>query len=310
MDYKDRQVGLVLFGIVWILLGLLQGGMSLLMIAGTAAQTPGSQPVRIVIPMALLYVATGAAFVTLGIGSIMARRWARALILVSSWMWLITGVLTVGMMFFIVPTMLSNLPAEQAAAKPFIIGCMSVIFGVFFFLLPGLAILFYRSPNVQATVEARDPVRRWTDGVPLPLLAFVLWMLCGASSILLCAFIYPSFPIGPWLVRGVAMFGLMALLATVMFFIGIGAFKRMPAAWWTAMAMLALGVVWIVVLMPKTDFASWYRESGLATAPHQAEMVEALYHGPFFTAWMAVFWAVYLGFLLYLRRYFRPASAA
>jgi hypothetical protein len=38
--------------------------------------------------------------------------------------------------------------------------------------------------------------------------------------------------------------------------------------------------------------------------PAQTEMMRAMYSGPFFYVWMGVIWAVYLGFLLYIRRFF------
>src|SRR5438128_2485210 len=103
MDYKDRQTGLALFGILWILVGLLLGGMSLLMVVGSLAApaggpgAPGALPMRMMVPLMLIYLAIGACFITLGIGSMMSRRWARPLILVLSWMWLITGVMSVFM---------------------------------------------------------------------------------------------------------------------------------------------------------------------------------------------------------------------
>ena len=244
-------------------------------------------------------------FVVVGIASTMSRRWARALILVLSWMWLITGVMSVFMMFWIIPKMFATLPADQAAAKPFIIGCMSVIFGVFFILLPGLSILFYRGPNVKVTVEARDPIRRWTDDVPLPLLAFSVWMIGGAAAVLLCGVMYPSFPLGHWMIRGIAVPAVMAAFATLLFFIGIGSLRRKPAAWWAAIAMFAIGVAWGLTFMGHMNLTEWYRDMGMPMDPRQTEMMQSMYGSPFFLVWLIVFWGAYLAFLLYLRRYFR-----
>lgn len=51
--------------------------------------------------------------------------------------------------------------------------------------------------------------------------------------------------------------------------------------------------------------------------PSQVAMMQAMYSSPFFYVWMGVIWAAYLGFLLYIRRYFfagpsegRPYDAA
>lgn len=307
MDYKDRQTGLVVFGILWILVGLLLGGMSLLMVVGSLAASagaPGALPMRMTVPLMLMYLGIGACFITLGIGSTMSRRWARALILALSWMWLITGVMSVFMMGWLIPKMFSTMPPDQAAAKPFIIGCMAVIFGLFFILLPGLAILFYRSPHVKATVEARDPVRRWTDDIPLPLLAFVIWMIGGAASVLLCGVVYPSFPLGHWMIRGVAVPAVMAAFATVLFFIAIGSLRRKPAAWWAAIAMFVVGAGWGLTFMGHLNLTEWYRDMGMPMDPRQTEMMQSMYGSPFFLVWLIVFWGAYLAFLLYLRRYF------
>jgi hypothetical protein len=306
MDYKDRRTGLVLFGILEILIGLFAGLMALMMVVGLVAGsgTPGAPPMRMMAPIGMMYLGIGALFIALGVGSMMALRWARALTLVVSWWWLIIGVLTCFALIAMLPRMFDTLPAEQAAAKPFMIGCLSVIVGLFFILLPFGFILFYRSPNVKATVEARDPVHRWTDGVPLPLLAFSVWMILGAAATLLCGFMYPSFPIGRWMLRGAAVPAAMLAFALLMLFIGFGMLRRKPAAWWAAVGMFVLGAGWGVVLLNgMTNLAAWYREIGMATDPRQIEMMEKMYASPFFIGWIFVFWAAYLAFLIYLRRF-------
>lgn len=312
MEYKDRRLGLTLFGILWILLGLLMGAMALLLLVGFLAGAqgqPGAPPVRLIAPAGLLYIALGVAFITLGIGSIMATRWARALILVLSWFWLITGVLSIFFLFFMLPRMFETLPADQAAMKPVIIGCMSVLFGVMFLLLPGLTVLFYRSPHVKATVEAADPVPRWTDQ-PLPLLGFEVWMAAGVLGLLYCLISYPSFPIGPYLLSGPALYAIWLVLMAAMLFIAYGAFKRMQAAWWTALGLIVLGIGFVLTFFSRTDFAKWYRDTGLMTDAKQIEMITAMYRGPYFVAWMLIIWGAYLAFLIYLRRYFFGAPPA
>lgn len=232
MEYKDRRTGLILFGILEIFLGLGCGLMALVMVFGAAAapQAAGA-PMRMMLPLAFLYLAVAAGFITIGIGSIMALRWAHALALAFSWWWLVIGVLTCFALLAMMPRMLATLPPDQAAAKPFMIGCMSATTGLFFLLLPLAFVLFYRSPNVKATVEARDPVHRWTDDVPLPLLVFALWMIAGGAAMVLCSPIYTSFPFGRWMIRGPAVPAITLGFAALMLFIGFGALKRKWAAW-------------------------------------------------------------------------------
>jgi len=116
MDYKDRQTGLVLFGFSGFS-SPPPGGMSLLMVVALLprGRCAGALPMRMVVPLMLMYLGW-CVLHHARIGSTMSRRWARALILVLSWMWLITGVMSVLMMFWVVRRC-SRPAADQAAAS-------------------------------------------------------------------------------------------------------------------------------------------------------------------------------------------------
>src|SRR5690348_5365557 len=141
-----------------------------------------------------LYGGLAVALVWLGIGSMMARRWARALLLIFSWSWLIGGLFGSVSAAFVMPQVLSQQSAANGssgnpAMPPVPIGAIMVIMlvfmGTFFGLLPAIWIYFYKSPHVKATCVARDPVTRWTDACPLPVLAASLWLLVGVPMLLL-----------------------------------------------------------------------------------------------------------------------------
>src|SRR5688572_24251001 len=95
--YKNRRTGLIVFGIALIALG----GLCLLFVPLAAlghfmaAKTTGDANFRMVLPSLLIYGALGVLFVSLGIGSIKGRRWARAVTLVLSWVWLAFGILSI-----------------------------------------------------------------------------------------------------------------------------------------------------------------------------------------------------------------------
>src|SRR4030095_9213279 len=92
--FKNRKGGLIAFGVVEILLGCLQLLFVPLMLFGQiqVARMQGTDPnFRQIIPGTLFYAMSATAFIWLGIGSILARRWARALWLVLAWMWLLFG---------------------------------------------------------------------------------------------------------------------------------------------------------------------------------------------------------------------------
>lgn len=96
-----------------------------------------------------------------------------------------------------------------------------VFLSAFFILLPGGLVLFYRSRHVRETCETRDPVRRWTDGCPLPVLAVTCLLWWGA----LMMFVMPLTGLGMLPFFGMLLTGLpgalaMIGMACVLFWIG------------------------------------------------------------------------------------------
>jgi hypothetical protein len=310
--YKNRRAGLIGCGIVQLLFGLLFLGMCavmvLAMVMGQRAGQP-SMPTGMLVYVTVFYVGLAALFATLGIGSMMARRWSRPLILIVSWGWLICGAVASAMMFVIAPLMFDALPPEQGGAKVFAIGCMAVTFGLFGVLVPVTFVLFYRSRDVKATVDNLDPVPRWTDRVPLPLLAFAVWMFFGAASVAASSFMYKALPIGSMMLRGWPALALVWFFVALMAWIGWGTLRRVRAAWWAAIALLLMGVAYGVLFSMHGDYTIFYQAMELPPDPRQMEMMQAMYSSPFFYVWMGVIWAGYLGFLLYIRRYFFSASS-
>src|SRR5262245_62039640 len=83
-SYRDRSTGLILFGILEILVGVLCLLMAGVMVLGqmTLARSPGAPAnMQMLMPGMLFYAWIAVAMVWLGIGSIQCRRWARALVL-------------------------------------------------------------------------------------------------------------------------------------------------------------------------------------------------------------------------------------
>src|SRR5437867_12532697 len=95
--YKDRSGGLVFFGVVHILLGLLFAALALVTIAAAELARRGGAPVPPQTSIAqnlLIYSLLAAYAFTIGVGSMRARRWACALASAVSWLWLLTGIVS------------------------------------------------------------------------------------------------------------------------------------------------------------------------------------------------------------------------
>ena len=196
-DYRDRSSGLIAFGVVQILLGMLCVLLVGLMVVGQriAAQSTGAGPnFRMMAFSLAFYAILAAVLVWLGLGSIGTRRWARALSLILAWSWLLAGIVSLIFFAILVPQMVQAFaagnPGPPPAARVMMVVIPLAILGIFFIVVPGSMVLFYQSRHVQATCEARDPATRWTDACPLPVLAVSVWLGFGTFSMLCMPWAY------------------------------------------------------------------------------------------------------------------------
>jgi len=110
--FKDTSTSLVVFGVLEIILGAVCALMVPLIVVGQMmAPDAGALPMGQMAAGMGIYLLFGAFFVTIGYGSIRARRWARAIMLVISWIWLVVGLISIVAVWFVLPDV------YQAAAK-------------------------------------------------------------------------------------------------------------------------------------------------------------------------------------------------
>src|SRR5688500_12488888 len=121
----ERRTGLIVFGGFQILLGLLAAGLVLAVAAGHEfAQQSGSAPSESALASAVIVYGLAAAyFVATGVGSIRCRRWARALSVVVSALWMAAGIVG-GLMIAVV--MRRVLAARGLAIPGASAGCAAI----------------------------------------------------------------------------------------------------------------------------------------------------------------------------------------
>lgn len=317
VEFKDRSTGLVVFGIITMLVGGLCALLVPLMIFGqTMAQKSTGTPANLqaVIPGALLYGVLAVALIWLGIGSLKARRWARALLLIFSWSWLVMGVIALVFMVIMLPQFMTAMQSAQPAGQPqlpeaakLMMALIPLVFmGVIFLVLPGVWVFFYRSPHVKATCEARDPVRRWTDACPLPVLAVSLWLAMGVPMMLVMPLAYNS--VLPFF--GVFLSGMKGTLGYLVF-AGVWAWcaralYRLDArGWWLLVAGVCVFTVSNIITYSRHDVMELYALMG-----YPEQQLEQMKKFNFLTSgWMVwgslVFMLPFLGYLIYVKRFFR-----
>lgn len=266
------------------------------------------------------YTFTAAVLITLGVGSIQARRWARALSLVLSWVWLLGGISITVVITAILPASFMEGFRRAASLNPsapppptifiaVILTLMIVFFAVFLVVLPLGLVLFYSRKDVEETCKRRDPVERWTDRCPLPVLAVSLLFACASPYHLLSSFTAPLVPFfGHYLTGVPGAVGCLVLFALDAF-LALSFFRLRLTGWWVAVAALILRSISAAITNFRGNLLQAYSKMGWGQS-----QLEAMGSNPVFRSGMILWWSfgftvLFLGYVIWLRRYFPSAVA-
>jgi len=310
-DYRDRGTGLVVFGVAEILLGVLFAlAIPLMLFAQMAAPHGPDSPPRPQIFSALtVYAVSAVALVWLGIGSILARRWARAILLSLSGAALCAGALGLVTLAIIMPRLFDAIAhSGQRPLPPGALLLMKVVAMTFmslYILVPLSIFLFYRSPHVKRTCEVRDPVERWTDRCPLPVLALCLLMAFGGIIMLGLLGSFRGFPVFGIFVPGASGHLLVILFAGLFFYLARGLYRLQIGAWWAALGLMILSAISNLVTFWGPNLGDTYAKMGLdQRSAAMAGQMSGAFH------WLLPLsilpWVVWL---LCVRRYFTAPAA-
>ena len=313
-DFKDRKTGLIVFGILQILLGALCALMVPFMIFAMVVSflvdnttAPPTNPIMM-IPAILIYALLAAWFITMGIGSLKTRRWARALILVSSWYWLICGICGLTFFLLFLPGIYDNMAETGELPRGFILvmKCITAVFmTIIYVLIPGSLVLFYRSRHVKATCQARDPQPRWTDKCPLPVLALSMLFTVWAVSMLTMGAHGWTFPFFGTILTGISGAAVVLTLIPCLAYLAWSIYRLSINAWWCA---LLLTIAWalstavtfsrvsILDLYEKMNYSEQQLESMRQFMPYDSTMV----------LMFVLSFAAFFAYLLYTKRFFKP----
>ncbi len=320
--YQDRRTTLIVLGVFAILIG---GACALLVPTVIIGQVMSARrlgtdvDVSATIVGIVTYAFMAVALIWLGVGSILCRRWARALLLCLGWIGLVMGLIAMPVIFVMMNSLGDTLRAQghpvpaQALAFAKFVALASTF--VIYVVIPGVAVLGYRSPQVKRTCEVRDPVERWTDRCPIPVLALVVLTAFNVVMLLVILPLYGHvFPFFGSLVEGGVARALWLAVIVVMAYTVWGFYRLDVRAWWTyAVVTLAMWVSSVVTIQA-IGLIELYRRLGMP--PQQLELVG---RSPFLQGnsllWLSfAIVVVWYCFLLYVRRYFtapkdRPAAA-
>jgi len=323
--HPDRSTGLVIFGVIQIILGLMAAMMVPLIALGAfvsrlapgGAMRPGQY-----VSASATYLFLAGALVWLGVGSMRTRRWARSLTLVISWYWLILGLLLTVLLTGVLPVamrtalqMQQNTPGAPSASVP--TGVMAVILtiiivfcAIFFVGVPIAFVVFYSRADVAATCRYRDPVEPWTDRAPLPVLGASIVFFVGAMYLLVTGLSTPVFPFFGRYVTGIAGFACFLILAALDTYLAFAIFRLKAVGWWLAMLTVPIRLFSMALTFAKADMMQAYSKMGMSDA--QLQMLQS---SPFVRSHVILWWSlmslvIFLGYLIWLKRYFKTPAVS
>ena len=217
-------------------------------------------------------------------------------------------------MSFFIPRVLANMPTGGTTGQPslpsaaigLVMVFMFLIMAVFFVILPAVWVFFYKSRHVKATCETRDPVTRWTDACPLPVLALCLFMMAGVPACLLMAItgqdVMPFFGVFLTGLSG-AMFSLA--IAAIWSYGAWSLYKLERRGWWVVFIAICVIAASSLVTFARHDMMEMY-----SLMNYNVAQIEQIQKFGFLDGnrmeWITAFSMLpFLGYLLFIRKYMR-----
>jgi hypothetical protein len=333
---ETRRGLLSLFGLIEILVGAACFGLlavQFVMWIYFSRLAPGERPapgMSNLLIAALVYALGAAFFVTMGVGTIYARHWARAIMLIVSWPWLLNMVALLAFVVVMLRPLLAMLRSSGAllpqgatlpsgaplpsdalppgvTVTPAMLIAIPLGIGVLLTLLPLALIVFYTRPAVVRAFDTTDPRPCWTDGRPLSVLALalVLWV-CGAAC--LSGVVFRAFAMFGVMLTGVPAVLASLALAGAFAWLGLEIYRMSFTGWWANLGFaVLLHLSWWMTL------SRLGLEGILGTVQADPDQMRALRQAGltalFESGWLVLLSAVvWIGVLVGLKRHFRSDS--
>ena len=315
--FKDRSAWLIAFGVLLLLLGGLQL-LGTLGIAITMPEAMRQQPNQVslgaVVLILLLYSAVSIWTVVLGVGSIRKKNWARLAIIITSACWLVLGVLTTISSALIMPTVLSQLPAQQKQALPpgfqsgFIMAWL-ILLAVVLVALPIVFLLVYTRDSVKATClhysfAGAAQTNSARNRLPGPIIALMVYAIYSAGSLVVSCFIQTKMLLFGHIFKGWAAVVWFVLSIALQIAIAWFLWKKRKQGWW-----LTLGWDIFAILSVVVSFLVWRDYAALIRAL-EVDTYQAVPGIPmqdffmFIRIWILIFLVAKLWFTYWCKKYF------
>jgi hypothetical protein len=285
------------------------------------------------------YLLAAVLFVWSGIDSIRCRRWVRPVLIAVGWIAIVSSSFYVAFSALAFNDISRAMAIEQAAMVPpaapapatttsstttpatpapaplspaqgnmilLSMMCGAAVAGI---ILPGLYVWFYSRPSVRRTLEAYDPRLSWADRCPLPLFVACAGLVFGTTSVGPAA-PYATAPFFGGYVRGVPAVTLTLATAVAMLLAALLVYRQSVAGWWLAFTVIVLGFASVLTTLWASGPLEFYRINHIGQEQLDAWQGSAVMNGPLPLAFTGAVGAVCVGYLIWVRRYFRPDTRA
>lgn len=307
---SDRSALLIGVGICQILMALptfALGDLSALGAAvGSRKASAAVSPSTHMLAGIVFLLFAGIFFVT-GIGSILAKRWARALMEAISWVWLAFGILLSFLLAAVLPPTLS---ARGHLSRGGIVAAVVVVCffaGAFTIVLPGIFVLIYRSSAVKATCERKNPSASWTDRLPVAPLILCLLMSYDVLMDIYLGLSKPLFPFfGTYLTNWTGRFAFIAF-GFWRVFLAWDLFHLRLRAWRAALITYIFVAVSTGLTYMRADVTSAYSRLGMPESRIAA--ASRMMKNPAFLSVQVAAMVAMVVFVAALRKYYQVQTS-
>jgi hypothetical protein len=326
---QSRRGLLALFGLIEILIGAACFGLLCVMFIlwFFASRLPPEQAPILgtsnLVLSVLLYAGSAAFFVVMGVGTIYARRWARAVMLIVCWPWLLNMVAFLIFLVVMLRPLMARLQDASGAVfpsagsfpsgetlppgahvSPAMLIAIPLGLSLFLTILPLAFIVFYTRPGVRHAFETAHTRPCWTDGRPLSVLALAFVMWIGAAGCLAGVF-YGAFAAFGTMLTGAPAVVASLVAAGACAWLGLGLYRMSFTGWWANLGFaVLLHLSWWMTL------SRLGLEGILGTVQSDPERMQALRQSGltalFESPWLVLLSAlIWIGVLLGMKRHFR-----
>jgi hypothetical protein len=227
------------------------------------------------------------------------------------------GVVALLFMAFLMPQMMANMSAGgtggqaavPAGAMGFAMVIVGLVFGVFFVILPAVWVFFYNSRHVKATCETRDPVTRWTDACPLPVLGLCVLLMFSVPMMLLMPIAgLAVMPFFGMFLTGIPGTVFCLAVAAIWGYAAWSLYKLEQRGWWLIFIALLVYLVSSLLTFARHDVMEMYRLMDFPQEQLDQIQKTGLVTGNRMAWMMLLCMAPFLGYLLFIKKYLRRQS--